>query len=308
MNIEKEKIAIERLKSFEPKDKPYFLCYSGGKDSDVIRILANVSGVKHEIHHNLTSVDSPVTVKYVKSIPDIHIDLPRRKDGTRITMWNLIPEKLMPPTRLARYCCESLKEQGGKGFIKITGVRWDESFNRKTNQGIVTILDKRKTFKKQLEEQNIKFVVTNKGGIVLNLDNDENRRTVEHCYRTSSTIVNPIIDWSEKDVWEYLNYYNCNGNPLYKCGNTRIGCIGCPMGRTKKMKKDLSENPTYLKAYVSAFERMLKRRKELDLPCYSWQNGIDVLKWWLNEDSNQIKFFKDEYEKILEEMGFDLTD
>lgn len=68
---EKEKIAISRLKSFEPESEPYYLCYSGGKDSDCIRILAQLSGVKHEIHHNLTTVDAPETVQYVKSIPDV---------------------------------------------------------------------------------------------------------------------------------------------------------------------------------------------------------------------------------------------
>lgn len=75
MNIEKEKKAIERLKAFEPETEPYYLCYSGGKDSDVIRILAQLADVKHEIHHNLTSVDAPETVRYVKSIPDVIIDV-----------------------------------------------------------------------------------------------------------------------------------------------------------------------------------------------------------------------------------------
>lgn len=42
----KEKRAIEYLKAFEPKDEPYYLCYSGGKDSDCIRILAELAGVK----------------------------------------------------------------------------------------------------------------------------------------------------------------------------------------------------------------------------------------------------------------------
>ena len=72
---QKEKRAIEVLKSFEP-DEPYHLCYSGGKDSDVIRILAQLANVKHELHHNLTSVDAPETVYYVKSIPNMHIDIP----------------------------------------------------------------------------------------------------------------------------------------------------------------------------------------------------------------------------------------
>ena len=56
MNKEKEKRAIEYLKAFEPESEPYYLCYSGGKDSDVIRILASLAGVKHDIVHNLTTV------------------------------------------------------------------------------------------------------------------------------------------------------------------------------------------------------------------------------------------------------------
>ena len=101
---EKEKIAISRLKSFEPESEPYYLCYSGGKDSDCIRILAQLSGVKHEIHHNLTTVDAPETVQYVKSIPDVIIDKARYSDGSHKTMWNLIVKKGIPPTRLIRYC------------------------------------------------------------------------------------------------------------------------------------------------------------------------------------------------------------
>ena len=41
----KVKVAIERFKAFE-QDEPYYVCYSGGKDSDVIRILAELSGAQ----------------------------------------------------------------------------------------------------------------------------------------------------------------------------------------------------------------------------------------------------------------------
>ena len=60
---ELEKTAICRLKSFEPENEPYYGCYSGGKDSDVIRILFNLADVKHELVHNLTTVDAPETVR-----------------------------------------------------------------------------------------------------------------------------------------------------------------------------------------------------------------------------------------------------
>lgn len=67
MNKEKEQRAIEYLRMFEPEEQPYYLCYSGGKDSDCIRILAQLAGVRHEIHHHLTTVDAPETVQYIKS-------------------------------------------------------------------------------------------------------------------------------------------------------------------------------------------------------------------------------------------------
>ena len=46
MNIGKEKNAIRILQTFA-SDDPYYGCYSGGKDSDVIRILLSLSGVKY---------------------------------------------------------------------------------------------------------------------------------------------------------------------------------------------------------------------------------------------------------------------
>ena len=94
--------AIERLKAFEPADEPYYLCYSGGKDSDCIRILADLAGVKHDIVHNLTTVDAPETVRYIKSVPNVQIITPQ------YSMWQLIEKKKIPPTRLVRYCCDEL--------------------------------------------------------------------------------------------------------------------------------------------------------------------------------------------------------
>ena len=91
--------------------------------------------------------------------PDVSRDIPHDKDGKPITMWNLIPKKKMPPTRLARYCCSVLKESAGKGRITVTGVRWAESARRKENQGVVLFKDRAKDF-----ENNSNFQSTAKGG------------------------------------------------------------------------------------------------------------------------------------------------
>jgi phosphoadenosine phosphosulfate reductase len=79
-------------------------------------------------------------------------------------MWNLIPKKGMPPLRIMRYCCSELKEQGGKGRLKITGVRAAESKNRADNGGEIKIIGKPATTQKYLTENDINFQLTNKGG------------------------------------------------------------------------------------------------------------------------------------------------
>ena len=149
--------AIERLKAFEPVDEPYYLCFSGGKDSDCIRILADLAGVKHDIVHNLTTE----TVRYIKSIPNVQVVTPQ------YSMWQLIEKKKIPPTRLIRYCCDELKEKGGKGRVKVTGVRWAESASRKQNGGVVKIIGKPKSTIALAEELQAEYEQVPKGGLIL---------------------------------------------------------------------------------------------------------------------------------------------
>ena len=157
---DKVETAIERLKTFEPPEG-YFLAFSGGKDSVVIKALADMAGVKYDAHYSLTSVDPPELVQFIKTFDDVAIDVPKDKDGNRVTMWNLIPKKKMPPTMKVRYCCEELKESGGHGRLTITGVRWAESVNRKRNQGGVTVV--KSPIKTKLVDSG-NFTATPRGG------------------------------------------------------------------------------------------------------------------------------------------------
>lgn len=288
MNVDKEKRAIQYLKAFEPQTEPYYLCYSGGKDSDVIRILAGLAGVKHDIVNNHTTVDAPETVRYIRSIPGVQISYPQK------TMWQLIVEKRMPPTRIVRYCCAYLKERGGKGRVKITGVRWEESASRAANADLVKIIGKPKTIERKAIEMGAEYEKNPKGGIILNTDNAESRQLVEQCYRTTSTMINPIVDWSHKDVWDFLHHYGCNSNPLYERGFCRVGCIGCPLGGAKSMKREFALYPKYKENYIRAFDRMIDRRKEDGLPTV-WNSGEECFMWWIGDDPNQMSF--DDYDE-----------
>lgn len=256
----------------------------GGKDSDVIKILAHLAGVNFEAVNNHTTVDAPETVRYIRSQPDVRIDYPE------LSMWRLIEKKLMPPTRLMRYCCSELKERGGKGKVKITGVRWAESNNRKENGGLVKIIGKPKTMQRIADENDVDYSVTKQNGLILNYDDDKSRRMVEHCYRTTSTMVNPIIDWQDDDVWQFLHHYGCRSNPLYECGFKRIGCIGCPIaGKHRRVEFELY--PKYKENYIRAFDRMLiAREKNGKDNKLGWKTGEDVFYWWIQENPNQITF------------------
>ena len=159
---DKIQVAIDRLQSFEPPEG-YYLAFSGGKDSVVIKALADMAKVKYDAHYNLTSVDPPELVQFIKTFNDVQIDKPRDKNGKQITMWNLIPPKKMPPTRIARYCCQYLKEAGGTGRLTITGVRWAESANRRNNQGELTIYGGKKSDLDELVDSG-NFTETLRGG------------------------------------------------------------------------------------------------------------------------------------------------
>ena len=160
--LDKVGIAIKRLKTFEPPEG-YWLAFSGGRDSQVVYDLCNKAGVKFEAHYSVTSVDPPELLQFIKEhYPDVTWDLPRDSNGNRVSMWNLIPKKRMPPTRLVRYCCEKFKERSGNGRVTITGVRWDESANRRANQGVITFTQK-KTAKK-MEKLGVNFTKTVRGG------------------------------------------------------------------------------------------------------------------------------------------------
>lgn len=165
----KVEMSMQRIKTFQ-RDEGYYLAFSGGKDSVVCKALLDMANSKFDAHYRITSVDPPELFNFIrKEHPDVSRDVPVYKNGRRgpdwegkpITMWNLIPWKLMPPTRLSRYCCEFLKEDGGDGRMTITGVRWEESRNREENQGAVTIMGKKAG--RELGD-NPDFTLTDRGG------------------------------------------------------------------------------------------------------------------------------------------------
>jgi phosphoadenosine phosphosulfate reductase len=252
---DKVAVAIDRLRAFEPEEG-YYLAFSGGKDSQCIYHLAVEAGVKFDAHYNLTTVDPPELVKFIKTnYSDVLIDYPKE------SMWKLIVKNNCPPYRNIRWCCRELKEHGGTGRICVTGVRWAESVNRK---------NKRKAFEVQKPKTFMLFD-----------DNDKGRRLFETCMQKGKRVVNPIIDWEEEDVWDYLNSRKIKHCCLYDEGFHRLGCIGCPMSGDGR-KKEFARWPKYKQSYLRAFEKVIKSRKAKGLKC-TWDTAEEMMNWWLDE-------------------------
>lgn len=247
-----EDIAIDRLKTFESNaieknPKGYYVAYSGGKDSDVILEIVRRSGVRYEAHHHLTTADPPEVVRHVKTQSDVIIDKPK------LTMWQLIRKKKMPPRRQARYCCEAQKEGGPKNNIIVTGVRWGESARR------------------------------------------SKRRMIETCFKDKTKqYLNVIIDWTTKDVWDYIRANNIRYCCLYDEGFKRLGCVLCPM--TRDIARQMARWPKLCKAW----EKAVKATYQPDKPGYVFKNAEEYWQWWLDRDApskkkneNQRLFFSD---------------
>ena len=123
---DKEQMAIMRLQeaskmSLHVYKQPIVVTTSGGKDSSISVELARRAGIPFEVQHNHTTADAPETVYFVRRefarLEEMGIkcsvNLPYYK-GQRTSMWDLIPQKLLPPTRVVRYCCSILNVKQAK--------------------------------------------------------------------------------------------------------------------------------------------------------------------------------------------------
>ena len=235
--------------------------------------LALRANIPIEVHHNHTTADAPETVYFIRQQMyelecdgiTAHIDYPVYR-GQRTSLWKLMREEMFPPLRTVRYCCRILKETAGIGRMIATGVRWGESVRRAKNRGIY--------------ENNTTNV---KSKVVLTSDDNETRRIFEQCNIRGGMVCNPIVDWTDKEIWDYINAKKLPVNPMYRCGFNRIGCIGCPMANRKRWEH-FARYPKYKDLYISAFEDIVCRRRAAGKDCTgAFRSGQALFDWWMQD-------------------------
>ena len=277
-------------------EKPLILTYSGGKDSDVLVQLARecLKPSEFEVFNSHTTVDAPETVYYIRDRfkeweqegIKCTVHYPHYKDGRPMSMWSLIVDKMIPPTRIQRYCCKYLKEVSTPNSIAATGVRAAESVNRRGRDVFATRAGRKKDayyyYYEHVAEVFRESLEMTEGDVKNESPWDCN--IIKHAKENKDIICNPIYEWTDTDVWDFIRTRDMKYNPLYDHGWTRVGCVGCPMATNQIW--EFEQYPKYKYIYIQAFERMIKRRKELGKMNKNekvWVNGESVYRWWTKD-------------------------
>ena len=274
--------------------KPLVLCYSGGKDSEVIVDLAKkcLQPNQFEVVHNHTTADAPETVYHIREIfaelnglgVKTTVSMPTYK-GEPITMWKLIEMKGFPPTRMIRYCCKYLKERTISNRFICMGIREAEGPKRQGRDIFQKLgYDKRSNEYRSLQHTYAMFELQKTGKYEI-----YTCKIIEACKENGNMICNPIYHFSDDDIWEYIRQEKVKINPLYALGFKRIGCIGCPLAGDARRKKDFERYPKYKENYIKTFERMQKRNEAKGTyNKYNLTTGEQWFNWWIGEKNNQI--------------------
>lgn len=157
------------------------------------------------------------------------------------TMFQLMDEMHGFPTMRMRWCCSYLKERHGINQVTIIGIRKAESKKR----------SKRKEF------------------------------TSECKFGGEKSLLSPILEWTDNDVWKFLALRKVKVCTLYQTQH-RIGCIGCPMNSNRI--SELKANPNVMKAYINTAQKIINKYPEGGY-AKNFKSGQDAFNWWVSGTS-----------------------
>lgn len=239
----------------------FYLAFSGGKDSQCLYHVAKLAGVRFKAHMNLTSIDPPEVIRFVKTqYPDVEFIKPR------MSIYEMAKKKHILPTRTLRWCCAEFKETSGVGKVTLIGVRKAESARRAKREEISSTINGKRndeTFDQWSEhEENMVACVGGKDKI----------------------LVSPIIYWTERDVWEFLNVNGVPHCELYDKGYTRIGCICCPMSNAQQKKKDAKRWPHVKRNWIKTIQLLIDNGY-IDHNFSKLGDAEIGFRWWISDKS-----------------------
>lgn len=233
----------------------------GGKDSQLLYLIAELSGVKFKAYFSNTTNELPENIKFIrKYYPKVRFLNPKEN------YYKLVSKKGLP-TKVRRYCCAILKEGAGAGSATLTGERRGESSKRRKYSDVSV---------QSRNPQRNKVV-----------GSDE---LVKHeCVRGKDRLrIRPILEFTELEVWEILEYYSQPLNPCYK-NQRRVGCILCPFAPRAQIEGHLLRFPRVKSTLIKNLQMYLDKGGS------EFTDAEECFDWWLSNKS--VAKWKAEKEK-----------
>ena len=95
-------------------------------------------------------------------------------------------------------------------------------------------------------------------------------------------LVSPIINWTERDVLEFLNEVvkvpHCK---LYDEGYKRIGCILCPMSNYRQKIRDMQRFPHVKRKWIQTIQKLI----DAGYLNRNFTNAEFGFNWWISDKS-----------------------
>lgn len=250
---------LSSYEKYKNKLDIFHVAFSGGKDSEVLLDLVRKALPKKSfvVVFGDTGMEFPDTYKVVEEIKrsctkDRVPFYTARSHFEPCESWRLFG----PPARVLRWCCSVHKSAPQTIELrKITGkdnyVGLDYVGVRKHESVARSVYEYENFGKKQ------------KGQFSFNA----------------------ILEWTSAEIWLYIFIHGLPINGAYKKGNSRAGCLFCPMGGNKGDFIQFASYPDEIQPYIDMIKEMNLRdkgnKKNLDsyVSCGGWnarKNGRDL--------------------------------
>ncbi len=231
--------------------------FSGGKDSTVTSHLVNRALGTNKVLHVFgdTTLEFPMTYEYKKRFVKNEESMGVRVLSAKNREKNFedLCQIVGPPSRVMRWCCTVFKT----GAIQKTIA---SAFKDKTN--ILTFYGIRRSE---------------------SASRSKYERESESPKITKQTVVSPIIDWIDFDVWLYLLTTGIDFNDAYRLGYSRVGCWCCP--NNGAWSEFLSKVHMYEK-YVHWRNLLVEFAGKIGKP--DAENYVDTGKWKARQGGNGL--------------------
>lgn len=246
--------------------------FSGGKDSTalVLWALDNLINIKFVFAD--TGWESPITYEYIEKINKqllngkLHYLKSEKYNGFK----DLVEKQKSFPTTIIRACTNELKIIPIKKFID--GIK-----GPKTN--LVGLRAEESKRRAMLEE-----------------------KTYDDFWKC--TLWRPLLKWTSKDVFDYIESFNVEINPLYKMGMKRVGCMPCIMCGLNELKEIQKRFPERINEVVElekktngvffSMHTIPERFRTKELKSGIMANSVEDILKYIKQSVDQIDLFEEE--------------